>query len=148
MYEVNVSQSWLKDLLDPPPRAFASRQSKRKTAVRKNPSFQSGIFNPRIVAAFVLVTFGISLGVFSFAGPKSAARKSNAQTAAAFQPTIIQSIFNGVSSPVREMPVSVTEKQSGEPEHDLPRVKPARSIPVGFVDTAVHPLAAISAAPG
>src|SRR5437764_1344678 len=94
-------------------------------------SSKSAFFNPRIFAAFVLVTFAISLGVFSFAGPKSAARKSSRQTVAAFQPTIIQSIFNGESAPIRDMPSAVATKESGEPEHDLPRVKPNHAVPTG-----------------
>lgn len=109
---------------------------------------KSAFFNPRVFAAFILVTFGISLGVFSFAAPKPASRKSTGQHApAAFQPTVIQSIYNAVSAAVREMPLAVAPKDSDEPEHALLRVKPDRPVPTGFVDPALQTLAAVAAAP-
>src|SRR5882672_7430611 len=115
--------------------------------MKKNLFSKAGIFNPRIFAAFVLVTFGVSLGVFSFAAPKPASRKSTGKTTAPFQPTVIQSIFNGESAPIRDMPSTVVPKESGEPEHDLPRVKPYRAVPATFVDAARQSIAAIAAAP-
>src|SRR2546425_5522841 len=51
----------------PTPKAFASRQSKQKYPLRKNSPSQSGVFNPRVLLAFVLCSVGILLAMLSFA---------------------------------------------------------------------------------
>jgi hypothetical protein len=114
--------------------------------MNKKSVVKSGFFNPRIFGAFVLLTFGISLGVFSFAAPKPASRKNTAQNASAFQPTVIQSIYNGVSSAVRDLPKA---SSVGENEHEpnLPPVKATHPVPAGFVDAARQSSAAAAAAP-
>ncbi len=112
---------------------------------------KSAFVNPRIFGAFILITFGLSLGVFSFGGQKAvsrtASRKSNTQSAPAFQPTVIQSLYNSVSAAVQDMPKAVTVETSEEPEHALLQVKPGRPVPAGFSDLALQPLAAVAAAP-
>src|SRR5438034_11564665 len=58
----------LKDL-DPTPKAFASRQSKPKTAMQKNPGSQSRFANRRNLLAALLCSVGAVLAVASFATP-------------------------------------------------------------------------------
>src|SRR5690348_14750619 len=106
--------------------------------MNKKTGGKSGFFNPRIFAAFALVTFGVSLGVFSFAAPKPATQKNTAQSATTFQPTVIQSLYNGVSDAVRDLPKVNPLSAPAETEHDLLRVKPTHPVPAGFVDQAVQ----------
>src|SRR5438876_9798799 len=114
--------------------------------MKRNPSSKSGIFSPRIFSAFILVTVGVSFGVFSFAAPKPAARKNTTESAPAFQPTVIQSIFNDVSSAARDLPIAASIGQH-EVEPTLPPVKAKHPVPATFVDQAAQTLAALLAMP-
>jgi hypothetical protein len=98
----------------------------------------SGIFNPRMFGAFVLVTVGISLGVVSLAAPASGKRRPAQDNASLVKPTVINSTFNGVSSAVRDLPKVNPLSAPAETEHGLLRVRPTNPVPAGFVDQAVQ----------
>jgi hypothetical protein len=104
--------------------------------MNKKTGGKSGFFNPRIVTAFILVTIGISIGVFSFAAPQKSSK--TAQDSQAVQPTVINSTFNGVSKAMRDLPKVNPLSAPAEAEHDLLRVKPTQPVPAGFVDQAVQ----------
>jgi hypothetical protein len=115
--------------------------------MKKNSFSKLAFINSRIFAAFVLLTFGISLGVFSFAGQRPASKKAGGKTAATtLPPTVIQSNFNGTSLPVRDLPIAENIGEH-EVEPDLPRVKPGQPLLAGFADAALQSIAAIAAAP-
>src|SRR5437660_1106685 len=103
--------------------------------MKKNPNPKSGLFNPRILLALALCAIGGVLAVFSFAAPASAKRLP--QSSAQLKPVVINSIGNGVSMAVRDLPTGVPTGPR-EIEHGLLRVKPNRPVPSGFVDKAVQ----------
>src|ERR1700731_1982275 len=105
--------------------------------MKKNRNSKSGIFNPRIFAAFVLVMFGVSLGVFSFAAPTSGRRSAARDNTSLVKPTIIYSTYNAVSPAVRDLPKVNPLSAPAETEQGLLRVKPTHPVPTGFVDQAV-----------
>src|SRR5260370_768332 len=116
--------------------------------MRKRSLSKSGFFNPRIFAAFVLVTFGVSLGVYSFAAPTSGRQSTAQDNTSLVKPTIISSAYNAVSPAVRDLPKVNPLSAPAEAEHDLPRVKPTHPVPTGFVDKAVQAsLAAVATIP-
>jgi len=106
--------------------------------MNKKTAAKSGFFNPRIFAAFVLVTVGVSLGVFSFAAPTSARRSATRDNASLVKPTIISSTYNAVSPAVRDLPKVNPLSAPAETEHGLLRVRPTNPVPAGFVDQAVQ----------
>jgi hypothetical protein len=114
--------------------------------MNKKSAVKSGFFNPRIFAAFVLVTFGVSLGVFSFAAPTSQKRSQGLDNGAV-QPTIINSTFNGVSKAVRDLPRAATSTGQIEADNGLPSVKPLQPVPTNFVDQIVQTAMGTLAAP-
>ena len=67
--------------------------------MNKKSIVKSGFFSPRALVAFMLVTFGLSLGAFSFAGPKSGSRKNAAESKSGYNGNSIAapnvSIFGG-----------------------------------------------------
>src|ERR1700737_1326993 len=106
--------------------------------MKKDRNSKSGFFNPRIFAAFVLVTFGVSLGVFSFAAPTSGKNGTAQNNASLVKPTIISSTYNAVSPAVRDLPKVNPLSAPAETEHGLLRVRPTNPVPAGFVDQAVQ----------
>ncbi|HWY51859.1 MAG TPA: carboxypeptidase-like regulatory domain-containing protein [Chthoniobacterales bacterium] len=110
--------------------------------MKKTFASTSGIFNPRIFGAFVLVTFGISLGVFSFAAPTSGKRNAARDNTSLVKPTVVNSTSNAVSPPVRDLPRALPKTQLADRE--LPPVKPNHPVPTNFVDKMVQ--AALSTA--
>ncbi len=115
--------------------------------MKKNPASKSGFFNARIFTAFVLATFGVSLGVFSFAAPTSGKRSTAGDNTSLVKPTIISSTSNAVSPAVRDLPLALPETQLGD--RDLPPVKPVQPVATNFVDQALQTAmpAAATAAP-
>src|ERR1700720_2919394 len=102
---------------------------------KKSPA-KSGFFNPRIFAAFVLVTFGVSLGVFSFAAPTPGKRSTAPDNTSLVKPTIISSAYNAVSPAVRDLPLALPTTQLADRE--LPPIHPNKPIPGNFVDQVVQ----------
>jgi len=104
--------------------------------MKKNLCSKAGIFNPRIFGAFVLVTFGISLGVFSFAAPTSGKRSTAPDSTSLVKPTVINSTSNALSPAVRDLPRALPTTELADRE--LPPVKPVQPVPSGFVDKVVQ----------
>src|SRR4029077_13083352 len=115
--------------------------------MNKKSAAQSGFFNPRIFVAFVLVTFGVSLGVFSFAAPTSGKSSTAQPNASLVKPTIISSTYNAVSSAVRDLPLA--GPIASRVENELGPVKPVHPVATNFVDQVVQTAmpAAATAAP-
>jgi hypothetical protein len=108
--------------------------------MRKNSLSESGLFNPRIFAAFLLCSMGVCLAMFSFAAPTP-----STNTTDTFKPVVIQSIANGVSPAVRDLPRALPTTQRVEIE--LPPIRPSQPVPSGFVDPARQNSAAALAMP-
>jgi Carboxypeptidase regulatory-like domain len=115
--------------------------------MNKKSAAKSGFFNARIFAAFVLVTFGVSIGIFSFAAPTSGRRSATQDNTSLVKPTIIYSTSNAVSPAVRDLPPALPTTQVAD--RDLPPVKPVQPVATNFVDQAVQTAmpAAATAAP-
>src|SRR5437016_5008852 len=73
--------------------------------MRKNLQPQSGRFNPRIAAAFVLCLAGTSLAMLSFAAPQNQAPVAGI---ASTGPAVVPSEFRG---DVRDLPQTITDAQ-------------------------------------
>jgi hypothetical protein len=90
--------------------------------MNKKSAAKFGFFNPRIFAAFVLVTFGVSLGVFSFAAPTS--KKISGSKSL---PTAVNNAANAVlptiSQPLRDLPtvnqLTTVQSELGDTERQL-----------------------------
>ena len=112
--------------------------------MNKKSGSKSGFFNPRVFGAFILITFGISLGVFSFAASQGSSKA--AQDSAAVKPTVINSTYNGVSQAVRDLPKAAIAGPT-EVADTLPPVKPTHPVPTNFVDQVLQTAMAAAAAP-
>jgi hypothetical protein len=77
--------------------------------------------------------------MIGFAAPAPSS-KTAAPGPGSFKPVVIKSLLNGVSPAVRNLPIAAPTGPR-EIEHDLPRVKPSRLVPTGFVDASVLPFA-------
>jgi hypothetical protein len=104
--------------------------------MNKKSAGKSGFFNPRIFAAFVLVTFGVSIGIFSFAAPTSGKSSTAQANTSVVKPTVINSTYNAVSTAVRDLPLAPPTQARVETE--LPSVKPLQPVPSSFVDKIVQ----------
>jgi Carboxypeptidase regulatory-like domain len=113
--------------------------------MKKRLNSKLGIFNPRVCVAFLFVTFGISLGVFSLAAPRKPDKA--VQDSPVIQPTVINSTFNAVSSPVRDLPLATTVSGEVEADQGLPPVKTLPPVPTDFVDKIVQTVMGTLAAP-
>src|SRR5947209_20023995 len=101
--------------------------------MKKNSASQSGFFHPRVFLALALCLVGVSLAVISLAAPGGA---SQSTATPAFAAAVSMSVANGISAPVRDLPLELAAARNFE--HELPPVKPGRAIPQGFVDPAVQ----------
>ena len=64
--------------------------------MKKNPASKSGFFNPRIFLAFFLCSIGISLAMFSFAGPMRTTRVAPLVPFVPNTPTFGHPIISGI----------------------------------------------------
>src|SRR6478735_1492969 len=78
----------------------------RKT-MRKKSTTESGIFHPRVFIAFVLFLTGITLAMFSSAGPAPQVLRSGAPTAPAAVPTFGHPVIAGIGGSGFEIDVRV-----------------------------------------
>src|SRR5438132_2532197 len=101
--------------------------------MRKNSLSESGLFNPRIFAAFLLCSMGAWLAMFSFAAATAPAGEASATV----QPVVIASSANSISRPLRELPKAPSTER-GEFENGLRRVKADHPVPKNFVDPALQ----------
>jgi Carboxypeptidase regulatory-like domain len=116
--------------------------------MKKNRNSESGLSTPRVFFAFMLCSVGalLALVVLAAPTPPSSSAQSAAQSSGTPQAVVINSISNGVSSAVRDMPLAVPTGER-EIEADLLRVKPNVQVPAGFVDPAVQTIPGALAAP-
>jgi hypothetical protein len=91
--------------------------------MKKNSSFKSGIFNPRVLLGFVLCLGGIWMAVLSLAA-RTAPRVNLAQKADAFAPIVRYSVHNGVSPRVRDLPVVLSEANGTYEVHQVLPIRP------------------------
>src|SRR5438093_12990620 len=113
--------------------------------MRKSSFSESGLFNPRIFSAFILCSAGMLLAMLSFAAP-TLPSETAASSPDTFKPVVINSVSNGTSSSLRDLPRAAST-ESGEIGDDLPPIRPNHPVPAGFVDAALQSVAAAAAAP-
>src|SRR5205807_10201753 len=99
--------------------------------MRTNP--ESGFFNPRVFLAFLLCFAGVLLALIGFGqtSPRSAAPP-------AFAPVVTNSIVNGLSPAISDLPSGPPSSRKIEEENGLLRVRPDRAVPPNFVDPVVQ----------
>ena len=102
---------------------------------------EAGFFNPRIFAAFLLLSAGVSLAVIGAAAPGSPP-----VPVSGFVPVVKTSAVNGVSKALRDLPAGLPITRDRE-ERELPPVKLAREIPSDFVDEVRQSISGILAIP-
>ena len=73
--------------------------------MKKKCSHQSGVFNPRLFAAFVLCASGLSLAVFSIGARPSSSSTRVSGITGKFRPLVIYPLVHGVSPNARDLPV-------------------------------------------
>jgi hypothetical protein len=96
--------------------------------VRKNSPTQSGIFNPRVLIAFVLCTFGVLMGMFAFAAtPLAQTARSN--TGASIDPTNFLSGLGSNANPLLRGALIPRGTQSSlnNRQGDLSSIRPTAS---------------------
>ncbi|MEY2537281.1 MAG: large repetitive protein [Verrucomicrobiota bacterium] len=89
--------------------------------MKRKSSPESGVFNPRVFAAFLLCSGGVLLGVFSIGaptGPNAPAKRMTSQ----FKPVTISARAHGVSPKVRDLPVRRGSRQG--PFYEAEPVRP------------------------
>ena len=72
--------------------------------MKKKSRSESGVFNPRAFAAFLLCCSGLLLGVFSIGAPTGPAASAKRLTTH-FKPVVINPRAHGVSANVRDLPI-------------------------------------------
>ena len=111
--------------------------------MKKNRNSKSGLFTLRALLALVLCSLAISMAMLSFAGPKAASTAGGSND---LKPVVVRSLYNGVSSALRDLPLAGPTPERDVEDHLL-RVKPTHPVPPGFVDAAAQVLPAAAAAP-
>ncbi len=97
--------------------------------MKKKSSSESGIFSPRIFAAFVLCSAGALLAMFSFAAP-TPSNETDAQGTVQFKPVTVASTSNGVSANLRDLPVTRPSFAPGTFEvHEVRPIHPPHAPP-------------------
>src|SRR5204863_6404464 len=74
--------------------------------MQKKSTSESGLFNPRILLAFVLCLAGASLAFVGFAASPPPPPNQATQGGSNFAPIVRDSLFNGVSPNLRDLPVA------------------------------------------
>jgi hypothetical protein len=97
--------------------------------MNKKSASKSAFFNPRIFAACLLVTIGVSLGVISFAAPTSPKRGPAQAGSSSLQPVVINSTYNGVSPRLRDLPVTITMPNGTYESHAPLPIRPPHAPP-------------------
>ena len=87
--------------------------------MNKKSASSSGFLNLRIVLAVALSSAGLALGALVMAGTNQSQR-TTAQNNAALHPSVLYSVYNGVSPRVRDLPVQMGER-NGQWESHAPR---------------------------
>ena len=102
--------------------------------MKDNP--ESGFFNPRVFAAFVLCSVALFLALLGFAASPS---PPSLPGSGAFAPVVRTSVVNGLSPAVRDLPAApALAPRVIEVDDGLRRVRPNRAVPANFVDAAVQ----------
>jgi hypothetical protein len=97
--------------------------------MKKNPTSESGLFNPRLFLALILCSVGASLAVLSIAAPTAPSR-SAAQSTREFRPVVVNSFSNGISPKIRDLPlVTQTTAPTTWVVHEVRPLHPPQPLP-------------------
>jgi hypothetical protein len=103
-------------------------QPNKQNHHEKNPSSESGVFNPRLFLALILCSVGASLAVLSIAAP-TAPSGSAAQSTGKFKPLVVDSFSNGVSRRISDLPLATPVHGPPYVVHPIRPLHPPQPVP-------------------
>src|SRR5437773_570006 len=96
--------------------------------MQKKSTSESGLFNPRIFLSFVLCVTGVLLALIGFAAsPPPPPPSQTTEGGGSFAPVVRNSLFNGVSPNLRDLPVAMPVQG---PPYIINPILPIRPLPL------------------